>query len=473
MKKLFWDTAVLDARAVSEFGLSTEVLMQNAANALARAVRTRFKKSSLKRRKILGVVGSGNNGADVLAALRLLGGKFDCFAFLASDKQNETSKTELTRALKCGVNLISNLTESGEFDCIIDGIFGTGLSRELDERTIKLINTLNATSAYKLACDIPSGLDKNGVPQGAVFKADTTVTMGALKSALYSDFAKDFVGRVKVANLGLSRELYETQTSFYKLGKSDLNLPFRTKQNANKGDFGHVFVVSGEKGGAARIAGLAALTIGAGLVSVVGENLSVEPVLMQSARITPKMRVGAVGMGLGELDEAKKDELFSELKTKDALVIDADLCYEPRTLELLNSKNVVITPHPKEFASLLELANLGEFDVREVQKNRFKLAQVFSRNFKCVLVLKGANTLIAQGGEVYVMTQGSAALAKGGSGDALSGIVAGLLAQGYDPLNAAISGTLAHALAARETKINDYALTAADIIKGLKCLRKK
>ena len=112
MKKLFWDTAVLDARAVSEFGLSTEVLMQNAANALARAVRTRFKKSSLKRRKILGVVGSGNNGADVLAALRLLGGKFDCFAFLASDKQNETSKTELTRALKCGVNLISNLTKS-------------------------------------------------------------------------------------------------------------------------------------------------------------------------------------------------------------------------------------------------------------------------------------------------------------------------------------------------------------------------
>ncbi|WP_298085401.1 NAD(P)H-hydrate dehydratase, partial [uncultured Campylobacter sp.] len=380
---------------------------------------------------------------------------------------------ELTRALKCGVNLISNLTESGEFDCIIDGIFGTGLSRELDERTINLINLLNEKSAYKLACDIPSGLDKNGMSQGAVFKADTTVTMGALKLALYSDFAKDFVGRVKVANLGLPRELYETGTSFYKLGKSDLNLPFRVKQNANKGDFGHVFVVSGQKSGAARIAGLAALTMGAGLVSVVGENLNIEPVLMQSARITPKMRVGAVGMGLGELDEAQKDELFSELKTKDALVIDADLCYEPRTLELLNSEKVVITPHPKEFASLLELADLGKFDASEVQKNRFNLAQIFSRNFKCVLVLKGANTLIAQGGEVYVMTHGSAALAKGGSGDALSGIIAGLLAQGYSPLNAAISGTLAHALAAREIKINDYALTAADVIKGLKCLRKK
>ena len=156
MKKLFWDTAELDARAVSEFGLSTEVLMQNAANALANAVRSKFKKSSTKRRKILGVVGSGNNGADVLAALRLLGDKFDCFAFLASDKQNEISKTELTRALKCGVNLISNLMESGEFDCIIDGVFGTGLSRELDERMINLINLLNAKPGYKLTCDIPS-----------------------------------------------------------------------------------------------------------------------------------------------------------------------------------------------------------------------------------------------------------------------------------------------------------------------------
>ncbi len=473
MKKLFWDTAELDARAVSEFGLSTEVLMQNAANALASAVRSRFKKSSKKRRKILGVVGSGNNGADVLAALRLLSGKFDCFVFLASDKQNETSKTELTRALKCGVNLIPNLTESGEFDCIIDGILGTGLSRELDARTINLINLLNAKPGYKLACDIPSGLDKNGLSQGAVFKADTTVTMGALKLALYSDFAKDFAGRVKVANLGLPRKLYETGTSFYKLGKSDLNLPFRVKQNTNKGDFGYAFVVSGEKSGAARIAGLAALTMGAGLVSIVGEKLNLEPVLMQSARIMPKMRVGAVGMGLGKLDEAQKNELFSELKTKDGLVIDADLCYEPRTLELLNSKNIVITPHPKEFASLLELADLGKFGASEVQKNRFNLAQIFSRNFKCVIVLKGANTLIAQGGEVYVMTHGSAALAKGGSGDALSGIVAGLLAQGYSPLNAAISGTLAHALAAREIKINDYALTAADVIKGLECLRKK
>ena len=358
MKKLFWDTAELDARAMSEFGLSAEILMQNAANALANAVRTRFKKCSKKRRKILGVVGSGNNGADVLAALRLLQDKFDCYAFLAGDKQNETSKTELTRALKCGVNLISNFTECGEFDCIIDGIFGTGLGRELDEKTINLINLLNAKPGYKLACDIPSGLDKNGLSQGAIFKADMTVTMGALKLALYSDFAKDFVGRIKVANLGLSRELYEAGTSFYKLGKSDLNLPFRTKQNANKGDFGHMFVVSGEKCGAARIAGLAALTIGAGLVSVVGENLNIEPVLMQSARITPKMRVGAVGMGLGELNEAQKDELFSELKTKDALVIDADLCYEPRTLELLNSKNIVITPHPKEFASLLELVKI-------------------------------------------------------------------------------------------------------------------
>ena len=112
MKKLFWDTAELDARAVSEFGLSTEVLMQNAANALARAVRARLKKSSTKRRKILGVVGNGNNGADVLAALRLLGGKFDCFAFLASDKQTK-------RNLKNRANQSAKMRR--KFDLKFDG----------------------------------------------------------------------------------------------------------------------------------------------------------------------------------------------------------------------------------------------------------------------------------------------------------------------------------------------------------------
>ena len=116
---------------------------------------------------------------------------------------------------------------------------------------------------------------------------------------------------------------------------------------------------------------------------------------------------------------------------------------------------------------------MGDFYVERVQKNRFELAREFSLSVPCVLVLKGANTIIARAGKLYVMRHGDASLAKGGSGDALAGVIAGLLAQGYEALDAAISGTLAHALGARKFKGANYAMSANDVIEGIKCLRKK
>lgn len=467
MKKLFLSTNDLDARACLEFGLNDEILMENAASALAKAVRKRVKRGG----KILAVCGGGNNGADAVAALRMLSGDYECELFFVYEKQNEMLKTQSERAMGVGVKTVSAI---GEYECIIDGIFGSGLNRKIDDKTAEIINELNSKKAFKIACDVPSGLDKNGVSAGAVFKADLTITMGARKLGLYSDFAKDFTGKIKLANLGLSAKKYETQTNAFKLDKKDMRLPFRKKANVNKSDFGHIFIVSGRLGGAAQISGLAALAMGAGLVSVVSKNanLNLKPLLMRSDEITSNLTYGAVGMGLGEIDD--KDGFFKILADKKALVIDADMCYEPRTIELLERKsNIVITPHPKEFASLLKLANFGEFGVKDIQERRFELALKWSEKFNNVLVLKGANTIISYKGEIYVMPYGSAALAKGGSGDALSGIIIALLAQGYEPLKAAISGTLAHALSVRNLKQNDYSVNAKDIIKGLKWLQKK
>ncbi|MDO5045583.1 NAD(P)H-hydrate dehydratase [Campylobacter sp.] len=469
MKKLFMSTAELDLRACAEFGLNDEILMENAVWALAKEVRKKVKKGA----KILGVCGSGNNAADVVAALRMLSGEFECEAFLAFEKQNEMLKTQMSRASKLGVKFVKNISE---YKCIIDGIFGSGLNRKLSSQTISLINLINSKKAYKIACDIPSGLDKFGNGLGAVFKADTTITMGAGKVALYSDFAKDFTGRIRVANLGMGACKFETETNIFKLSKSDMKLPFRCKANTNKGDFGHLFVVSGEFGGAAKIAAKAALTMGAGLVSIVSDrgDLRASALFMQSKNITEKMSYGALGMGLGKLNESKKEELFKELEGKKALVIDADLCYEKKTIELLKiKKDIVITPHPKEFSAFLELGGFGKFNVSEIQQNRFKFAQMWSEKFSNVLVLKGANTIIAQNGKIYLMPYGDASLSKGGSGDALSGIIVSLLAQGYPALDAAISGTLAHALSVKNLKQNNYSITAKDIIKGLKWLRKK
>lgn len=469
MKKLFLNTSKLDELACLKFGLSNEILMENAANALAKEVHKKVKKGV----KILGVCGSGNNGADVAATLRMLSGEYECELFLVFEKQNDMLKIQLDRAFKLGVKQVKKI---GKYRCVIDGIFGSGLNRNLDKKTVDLISSINEMKAYKIACDIPSGLNELGNSCGAVFKADTTITMGARKIGLYSDFAKDFTGKIRLANLGLAGVKFEGETDTFKLQKSDMNLPFRNKANTNKSDFGHVFIVSGELSGAAQIAGKAALAMGAGLVSIVSKskNLITDPILMNAKEITQKMAYGALGMGLGKLDEAKKTELFKALNSKKALVLDADMCYEKLTIELLKSKkDIAITPHPKEFSSLLELGGFGKFSVQEIQENRFELARKWSKKFPNVLVLKGANTIIAYGGKIYVMPYGSATLSKAGSGDALSGIIISLLAQGYTALDAAISGTLAHALSVRKSKQNSYSITPKDIIKGLKWLRKK
>ena len=134
---------------------------------------------------------------------------------------------------------------------------------------------------------------------------------------------------------------------------------------------------------------------------------------------------------------------------------------------------MVLTPHPKEFRSLLKICGIGEFSVSEIQNARFEFARNFSLKFPQILVLKGANTIIAYNGKLYIMPLGSSKLAKGGSGDALAGIIAGFIAQGYEILNAAINGVLAHALSVENCKKNDYSINAFDIVDGLKWLRKK
>lgn len=308
-------------------------------------------------------------------------------------------------------------------------------------------------------------IDKSGRILEAAFCADLTIAMGALKLALFSDAAKDCVGRIKVANLGISRSNFEERSEYFLLQKSDLKLPLRTKQNTNKGDFGHTYVVSGQMSGAAQMAALAAHAIGSGLVSVVSdEPLNLSPILMQKSSFNAA-RVVVCGCGLGE----QKIDLAA-LRDK-SCVIDADLCYESEILSLLNANsNLILTPHPKEFCSLLKIAGIADISVSELQERRFEFARAWSEKFSGVLVLKGANTLIAQAGVIYVCDKGSAALAKGGSGDVLAGLIGGLLAQGYSPLQASICGVLAHALAARAFAKNSYALNPLDLIEEVKWL---
>ena len=467
MKNLYLDTRVLDERAGEKFNLSEELLMENAAAGIANFIRKKFKKSE----RVLGICGSGNNGADVLCALRMLEGEFECEFILASQSLKPLAAKQLERAKFAGVRESKDIESSlNSTKCVIDGLFGSGLNRNLDEKHIELISKINASPAYIIACDMPSGLNSEGKVLGACVKADATITMGARKLALYSDAAKDYVGKIKLATLGISAQNYECESDYHLLEKCDLMLPNRKNQCVNKGDFGHVFIISGEHIGASKLCAKAAFAFGAGLVSVIGEQgLNLPTHIMQASKISEKMNAGALGMGLGKKGV---EELEVQILKAKKLVLDADIFYSPKMLDLL-SENCVLTPHPKEFCSLLKICKMADIDVQILQENRYAYARAWSEKFKAVLVLKGANTIIAKDGQIYVMPYGKSALAKGGSGDVLSGLVLALLAQGYEPLNAAISATLAHALSLRNFDKNSYALEPTDIIKGVKCLRKR
>lgn len=461
MKKIFDEVRSLDKRAIEEFHLTEDILMENASLGLKNYITKKFKKNS----SILIVCGSGNNGADGISLARLLQNKFKVSLYLVNEPKTEIGKLQLKRAKSINVNFVNQIFQA---DVVVDCLFGTGLNKELDEDSVSLINSLNNLNSFKIACDIPSGLNSLGQITQTAFKADITITMGALKTALLTDIAKDFVGKIKVANLGLPEDIFQIETNKYLLQKSDLKLPLRDIQNSHKGTFGHVNIVSGEKIGASIIASQASFAFGAGLVTIVSQNEKNIPCnIMQSKSVSENCTAIALGMGLGEIESLKLEEI---LQLNIPKVLDADIFYNSLIVKYLD-ENVVLTPHPKEFISLLKLTNIANISIEELQENRFLYVEKFCKIYpKVTLLLKGANVIISKNDKIYVNIFGSSKLSKGGSGDVLSGLIVSLLAQGYTSLEAAINASLAHTIAAKKYKNNNYSMSPQDIIQGIKIL---
>ena len=566
MQKIFYDTRMLDQAARDAYGLTEDIMMENAAAALERAGSDHFfslDNKYINRPCVLILAGGGNNGADGYAlARRIVQHKIDVAVCQVYEPKSAMCLLQADRAKKAGAIFISpydldEWIERASFDLrvVYDCIFGSGFHGTLDAMAAAVIASANKIDgACKIACDIPTGAnqDCSQAQEAAAFRADTTVTMGALKLALYSDAAKDACGKIVVADLGVSRSNFESAASTvcdpandsgidknssqdqkagreqkasqdqnasapcaFLLEEADARLPLRgKKQNSNKGAYGHTAVYVGTKPGAAVIAGHAALKFGSGLASLVPvaeQNINFENVadfeLMVADTVPQNATALVVGPGLGRPDDfglandssaaasndyglaanSGSDKNFSQAKEAAAstvcslasiqqpLVLDADIFYWPQIKDLLAiKKNVVLTPHPKEFAALLKNLGMGDYTVAQVVARRFELAKVFCRAYPdCVLVLKGANVLIAsklqgeQEPRVYINALGTSALAKGGSGDVLAGMTAALLAQGYLPLEAAVNASIAHANASRAFDGADYALTPFELIGEL------
>ena len=461
MQKIFDEVNSLDKRCYEKFALSEDILMEHAASSMYDFIESKFEEN----KSILIVCGSGNNGADGIALARLLHKKYDVNLYFAKEPKSTMAKIQLQRAKSLDIKIVKEIFEG---DIIVDCLFGTGLNKPLDEKSINLLNTLNSYNSYKIACDIPSGIDNLGQVKTIAFEADTTITMGALKTSLFSDIAKDYVGEIIVANLGVQREVYEIETNKYLLDESDMKLPFRNKKNAHKGTYGHLNVYVGDKKGAGIISSKAAFGFGVGLVSAVShENLDLPYHIMQTQNISENCTAIAIGMGLGKYET---NEIREILNSKIPKIIDADLFYDKIVLECFNQE-VVLTPHPKEFVSLLKLCDIANITIDELQNNRFLYVEKFCQKYpNVVLLLKGTNVIISQKDKLYVNSFGSAILSKGGSGDVLSGLIGSLLAQGYKPLDSAITASLAHAIAGRNYSKNNYSLIPSDLVEEVKKL---
>ncbi|GAA8723047.1 NAD(P)H-hydrate dehydratase [Helicobacter pylori] len=464
MLSVYEKVNALDKRALEEWLLSEDILMENAAMALERAV---LQNASLGAKVII-LCGGGDNGGDGYALARRLMGRFRVLVFEMKLAKSPMCQLQKERAKKVGVVIKTwegNLKDL-ECDVLVDCVVGSAFKGELEP--FLDFESLSQKARFKIACDIPSGIDSKGRVDKRAFKADMTISMGAIKSCLLSDRAKDYVGELKVGHLGVFNQIYEIPTDTFLLEKSDLKLPLRDKKNAHKGDYGHAHVLLGKHSGAGLLSALSALSFGSGVVSIqaleceiTSNNKPLELVFCEN--FPKKLSAFALGMGLEGLP--KDFEKWLELAP---CVLDAGVFYHKEVLQALE-KEVILTPHPKEFLSLLKSVGIN-ISMLELLDNKLEIARDFSQKYpKVVLLLKGANTLIAHQGRVFINHLGSVALAKAGSGDVLAGLIVSLLAQNYTPLDAAINASLAHALAGLEFK-NHYALTPLDLIEKIKRL---
>lgn len=539
MLPLFTDTRLLDAAAKSKYNLTDDILMENAAGALQKVLANIIEEtctnfSPNQQINVLIVCGSGDNGGDGWCLARRLNGESLRFNYAAGAEtyifsinpvvyeakpaKSPSCIAQKNRAILAGVQCVPGLQpfveEQTPCHIVVDCLFGSGFTGAVEQNYAQILNQLNRINAAKIACDMPSGLaslsDPNLKPEEkCAFIAEKTVTMGALKTALYDDSAKDYCGEIICAGLGISEKnfLQNAKADAFLLQKSDLMLPVRTKQNVHKGTFGHALIACGVKTGAGVLASSAAYGFGAGLVTLFCSQ-NPPPMLplevMYNNEIPKNVTAFACGMGLGKGQILEEWAQILSANPNAACILDADFFYYSGIEKLLaqrsrSKQTTVLTPHPKEFAVLLANCGMGEYTNSQIQSRRFELASQFCHKYPdIVLLLKGANPIIAckfSSDEqnlqnfyaektaktayncgyakdqtlLLVNSFGSACLAKGGTGDVLSGLICALLAQGYSALDAAASASLAHAMAGSKIKCT-YGLTAQKLIDAVQTL---
>ncbi len=438
--------------------------------------------------------GIGNNGGDGLAIARLLlKRQYDVKVIMVGDaskgsldfKINYARWLDLDQPLTA-INEAGDLPQLSSTDIIVDGLFGSGLSRPLEGLYYEIIHALNEMDATKVSIDIASGLFADKAAEGVIFQADYTVSFQLPKLAFLLPENAKFVGEWQVVDIGLSKEFVNSTSSQHTYLDHDEVAPLLRPRNKfdHKGNYGHTLLIAGSKGkmGAAILAARACLRSGAGLLTVlvpsVGLNTIQNAVPEAMAIADPcedhisqvpegldAVDTVAIGPGIGQHPNTLAMLTQLLVQVDRPLVLDADaLNLIGANRELLEKipTDSILTPHPKEFQRLTKKF-VDSFERLELQKR-------FTSKYNLTVLVKGAHsTITSRDNQIYFNSTGNPGMATAGSGDVLTGVVTGLLTQGHKPLTALQLGVYLHGAAGdiAAQQIGQNALIASDLIKSL------
>lgn len=494
----------IDKVAIEKYRIHSLDLMERAGKGVSDFIQRHFNKTDI----VSILVGKGNNGGDGLVVARHLkktGFKVELYITSpVSEFSNDANANwEKLADLKIPIielfsdtdikKQIGRIEKSG---CIVDAIFGTGLSSEVSGRHKLLIEKVNALIKPVVAVDIPSGLSADsGVALGAAIRAKYTVTFGVIKVGLVTNLGSEYAGEIEVVDIGIPKDMTEKMETGFNLINTDLfKAHFGPRpKDSHKGDYGRVLVVGGSVGkiGAGLLASRAALRSGAGLVTYAlpeaaytkfdvkspeimyegisdgGKGFFTKDSLKQLLTLVQDKSVIALGPGMGTLGEVKDVVLEIIKKTLAPIVLDADglNCIADNIGHFKGRKvPLVLTPHPGEMARLANTTTV------KIQADRVGVAKAFAKSSGHYLVLKGHRTIVATPqGSVYINATGNPGMASAGQGDVLTGIISGFIAQEIPMLESILAGVYIHGMAGdiALSEMGEKGLIASDVINNL------
>ena len=460
----------IDKQTIDEYNMPGIILMENAAEQIFRNIRT------LGNRYII-FCGNGNNGADGLAIGRkLIFDNKDVLFILLKPRKNPTEEFQVNfnilKSLKVNMMIIDDIDKLDEiqhliedFPIVIDSIFGIGLDRKLNDFYFKIIDIINNSNKKIIAVDVPSGLDADsGRPLGSAVKAHITYTVEVIKKGFIEYSALEYLGDLKVIQIGIPENVKQANNeNIYALSRESYrNKLIKRKIYGHKGNYGRAVLVAGSIGclGAARLATESCIRSGAGLTTLItsseGRKLlsgSLVEGMLATFEDNEKVKyllskADAVAFGPGIKEDEESMKLLEEIiiDSPSSIIIDAGginlLSKNKKCLCSVKDK-VILTPHPGEMARLI------------------------GKQYKCIVLLKGYNTVITDGKNVFINKTGNSKMASGGMGDTLTGIITALVAQGYSNMDATLLGAYIHGLAAEYSARDRYSIIARDLIESI------